>query len=207
MSLYLPGILANAGTMPQRMCCTCTLCTVLEFSCLAFFRFKIRAVKIRIGFFCCARPGRCAMPFVPVGTIPAAANRRGRAGVPKLNCLWNRRATCSICAAMVLFTRRRINRLSARVQLVYFGFSAAFPARQQNPPAGAFFLRLLISQQCAAFQFSHGCTPRSYLLRIGHHLGAVLHSGSLLQPMVKETNPNFGAFPAFMSFLIFGCSQ
>lgn len=207
MSLYLPGILANAGTMPQRMCCTCTLCTVLEFSCLAFFRFKIRAVKIRIGFFCCARPGRCAMPFVPVGTIPAAANRRGRAGVPKFDCLLNRTATGSISPAVMLLAGHCIQRLSTGVQLIHSCFSATLPTWNHNSQFGAFFLRLLISQQCAAFQFSHGCTPRSYLLRIGHHLGAVLHSGSLLQPMVKETNPNFGAFPAFMSFLIFGCSQ
>ncbi|WP_243117490.1 hypothetical protein [Allofournierella massiliensis] len=65
------------------------------------------------------------------------------------------------------------------MQLVYFGFSAAFPARQQNPLLGAFFLRLPVAQQSAALKISHSVhrlfsqsknQAETRILRIPHDL-------------------------------------
>ena len=92
---------------------------------------------------------------------PTPSNRRRGAAVPVQNRFIFRSVRTSVCPTVVLFARNSKQRSPNRTYLLYLRFSTTSPARQYNPLPRALFLRLPISQQCAAFKVGHNLHPHA----------------------------------------------
>lgn len=91
------------------------------------------------------------------------SNRWRGAGVPvrnrnflsyKIRFWWPRRSVLQ-STFFAIHIRKPHAHFHVSSQMMNLCMAVAFRARQQNPAPSAFFLRLLVAQQCAAFKASH----------------------------------------------------
>ena len=108
------------------------------------------------------------MPFVPVRTIPAAANRRGRSCIPfqaHFFRYFSKKFRSYYVQIAITATYGRPPIVFVHIHLFsFFGFSFAQWTCQHNALLCAFFLRLPVSQKSTALQFSHSSSSPFFIL-------------------------------------------